>query len=396
MISFKEACNHIKRNIRTTKIEQSIEIEKCCERIISKDYHSNYSMPFTNLSAMDGIVVNEKYLSKNKQYKIVGESKSGDRSAPDFEDNQCMLIFTGAPLPKGKKVVIPKENYEYSHDKKSIIISQMPDQKFVRLKGSDIKKNDLVLKSGSVMSIRKLALAKSLRINKIKVLKKPRIFVISTGDELLKKGLIVPTNHLIVEILSKKFGGDVLGIDIINDDPKKLINKIKNLNRFDLLITTGGISEGKYDIVKNSLAKINIKVIFDKVLIKPGKPTTFGKFNNKQFFLGLPGNPVSCFMSMLNFFPIYINKFYGKDIVKINHQILRSKSFLSKNGRLTTFQRIKCSGNEFEIFDSQDSSMQNILSKSDGIIMRNSFDKPIKKNEQVKILRFNNITENYI
>ena len=121
-----------------------------------------------------------------------------------------------------------------------------------------------------------------------------------------------------------------------------------------------------------------------------------GKFNDKKFFLGLPGNPVSCFMSMLNFFPIYINKFYGTDIVKINHRILRSKNFLGKNGRLTTFQRVKCIGNKFELFDSQDSSMQNILSKSDGIIMRKSFDKPIKKNEQVKILEFNNITENYI
>jgi molybdopterin biosynthesis enzyme len=99
---------------------------------------------------------------------------------------------------------------------------------------------------------------------------------------------------------------------------------------------------------------------------------------------------------MINFFPIYINKFYGTNIAKINHQILRSRSFISKNGRLTTFQRIKCVGNEFEIFDSQDSSMQNILSKSDGIIMRNSYAKPIKKNEYVKILTFNNITENYI
>ena len=75
---------------------------------------------------------------------------------------------------------------------------------------------------------------------------------------------------------------------------------------------------------------------------------------------------------------------------------MRSKNFLNKNGQLTTFQRVKFIGDKFEIFDSQDSSMQNILSKSDGIIMRNSFDKPIKKNEKVKILEFNNIIENYI
>ena len=282
MISFNEACNHIKNNIRTSKKNQIIEIEQSCERIISKDYRSNYYMPFTNLSAMDGIVVNKKSLLKNKQYEVVGESKSGDKSAPDFKDNQCMLIFTGAPLPKGSKIIIPKENYEYSQNKK-IKINKIPDQDYVRMKGSDIKKNDLIFKSGSIMSLRKLALAKSLRIDKIKVIQKPRIFIISTGDELLKKNLIVPTNHLIVEFLSKKFGGEVVGVDIINDNPKKLINKINKLKNFDILITTGGISEGKYDIVKNSLDKINIKVIFDKVLIKPGKPTTFGKFDNKKF-----------------------------------------------------------------------------------------------------------------
>ncbi len=395
MISFKEACNLIKKNTRTSKKNQVIQIERSCERIISKDYRSKYYMPFTNLSAMDGIVVHKKSLFENKQYEVVGESKSGDKSAPNFKDNQCLLIFTGAPLPRGSKVIIPKENYEYLHNQK-IKINKIPDQDYVRMKGSDIKKNDLIFKSGSIVSLRKLALAKSLRIDKIKVLQKPRIFIISTGDELLKKNLIVPTNHLIVEFLSRKFGGEVIGIDIINDNPKKLISKIKKLKNFDILITTGGISEGKYDIVKNSLDKIKVKVIFDKVLIKPGKPTTFGKFSNKKFFLGLPGNPVSCFMSMLNFFPIYINKFYGKDIVKVNQRKLRSKNFINKNGRLTTFQRIKCIGDKFEIFDSQDSSMQNILSKSDGIIMRNSFDKPIKKNEQVKILEFNNITENYI
>ena len=109
MISFNEACNHIKNNIRTSKKNQIIEIEQSCERIISKDYRSNYYMPFTNLSAMDGIVVNKKSLLKNKQYEVVGESKSGDKSAPDFKDNQCILIFTGAPLPKGNKIIIPKE-----------------------------------------------------------------------------------------------------------------------------------------------------------------------------------------------------------------------------------------------------------------------------------------------
>ena len=91
MISFNEACNHIKNNIQTSKKNQIIQIEQSCERIISKDYRSNYNIPFTNLSAMDGIVVNKRSLLKNKQYEVVGESKSGDKSASDFKDNTSFI-----------------------------------------------------------------------------------------------------------------------------------------------------------------------------------------------------------------------------------------------------------------------------------------------------------------
>ena len=101
-------------------------------------------------------------------------------------------------------------------------------------------------------------------------------------------------------------------------------------------------------------------------------------------------------MSMLNFFPLYIKKFYGKEITKLNYQTLKSKFFIKKNGKLATFQRVRCTNEKFELFKYQDSSMQNILSSSDGIIFRNSYDKSIKKNEKVKILRFNLIDENYI
>ena len=107
----------------------------------------------------------------------------------------------------------------------------------------------------------------------------------------------------------------MVGVDIIKDNSKKLINKINKLKNFDILITTGGISEGKYDIVKNSLDKINVKVIFDKVLIKPGKPTTFGKFDNKILSWFARKSSVLFYVNV-ELFPIYINKFYGTDIVK--------------------------------------------------------------------------------
>ena len=97
-------------------------------------------MPFTNLSAMDGIVVNKKSLSKNKQYEVVGESKSGIK-VPILKIINVCFIYTGAPLPKGSKIIVPKENCEYTQNKK-IKINKIPDQDYIRIKGSDIKKND--------------------------------------------------------------------------------------------------------------------------------------------------------------------------------------------------------------------------------------------------------------
>ena len=128
---------------------------------------------------------------------------------------------------------------------------------------------------------------------------------------------------MIVEFLTKKFGGEVLGFDIISDDPQKFTRCVKRLKNFDLLITTGGISEGKYDVVKNSLNKINIKILFDKVAIKPGKPTTFGEMEENKHFLGLPGNPVSCFTAMLFSFLFLLKNSMEKKLLKWIMKFLR-------------------------------------------------------------------------
>ena len=90
--------------------------------------------------------------------------------------------------------------------------------------------------------------------------------------------------------------------DIVKDNENEFVEIVKTLNDFDLLITTGGISEGKYDVVKKAFSKLGLKIFFNKISIKPGKPTSFGKFSEGRYFLGLPGNPVSCFVSMINFF----------------------------------------------------------------------------------------------
>ena len=219
--------------------------------------------------------------------------------------------------------------------------------------------------------------------------------MICTGDEIIneknKSSLVISTNNIFIKHFVELFGGEIISIFFSKDNEADFKNKFRLIKNFDLLITSGGISIGKYDIVKDSLKEFGLKILFDRVAIKPGKPTTFGKLGKNKFFLGLPGNPVSCFMSLINFLPEYINSYYGKKIVNLKSVEYLSKSFIERNANLTLFQRVIIKNKKFEIIKNQDSSLINMLKVSNGILIRTPQSKSIKPNEKKKILVFNEI-----
>ena len=391
MIKYTKALKLISQNvIRSQKLE-IIKTENSNNRILGKDYYSKINLPKTNLSAMDGAVIlkNEKKLI----LKIIGESKAGDKKAQNFKKGECFLVYTGAPVFGDDKHVIPKENFEIK--KNYLIINSLSKEFFIRKKSTDLTKNKKYLFCNDVMNIRSIVLAKSMRLNYLKVLKRPKVFVICTGDELIneknKSSLIVSTNNIFIKHFVELFGGEIVDIQFSKDNKMEFIEKFKSLKNFDLLITSGGISKGKYDIVKESLKKLGLKILFERVAIKPGKPTTFGKLGKNKFFLGLPGNPVSCFMSLINFLPIYINSYYGKKVVNLKFVEFLSKSFIEKNENLTLFQRVIIRNKKFEIIKNQDSSLINILKISNGILIRPPHSKSISPNEKINILVFDEI-----
>ena len=148
--------------------------------------------------------------------------------------------------------------------------------------------------------------------------------MIVTGDELITKnnpkGIIESSNEVVINMLVKKFGGNLKGTFTVKDNEKDFLSIFNNLKNYDLLITSGGISKGRYDIVKKVLKKNKLKILFDQIAVKPGKPTTFGKLGSNKYFLGLPGNPVSCFISMLFYFSKFINCFYGTDFIRLREK----------------------------------------------------------------------------
>ena len=400
MISFDSSLNLIQKSVLKSLKSEFIDINESFGRILASDLYSKCDYPRENLSSMDGAVIFKSDL-KLKEIEIVGEIKAGDSFTNDFNKGQSKLIFTGGIVPGKNKVIIPKEQFLISKNK--LIIKDRKIQNFIRIKGSDFKKKELCLSKNTKMNCRTIALAAAMRINKIEVIKKPNVIVIMTGDELIssdkEKPLVISTNQIMIKKIVNDFGGSLKKIYIVKDKIEELEKLIKKLRDFDILITSGGISRGKYDLVKKVLCNLKMKILFDRVSIKPGKPTTFGKFSKNRYFLGLPGNPVSCFTSLVFFFSKFINCFYGSDYLKITKTKLILNNNLKTNKHLTLFLRIKKIKNKpnfFNVFSKQDSAQMKILSESNGILIRKPYEKNLIKGTECDVLLYENIVRNNI
>jgi len=396
MISFEKALYFCQEAIKPCNKNELLDIEEAHGRIVAKEVYFRNESPKFNSSAMDGIAINSTDAKINNILKAVGESKAGDKVAKDFKKGEFLFIYTGAPIPGINKIIIPKENIFFKKTDNSVIIKKIDRRNFIRFKGEDFKKNQICFSNNEILNIRSLALAKTAGFKKIYVKKKPNIYVIITGDEIISKknvnGIIESSNEVLIGMMIKKFGGNLKGIFTIKDNEEDFNAILKKIKDYDLLITSGGISKGKYDIVKKSLKKVNLKILFDQVLVKPGKPTTFGLIENRKYFLGLPGNPASCFISMLFFFSTFINSFFGMKYIKIKKKKLRISHPEEKNNKLTQFLRIKLyrnNNNFFRVYKNKDSSMQKILKESDGILIRKPYAKEISENSKCDVILFN-------
>ncbi|MDC3091418.1 molybdopterin molybdotransferase MoeA [Rickettsiales bacterium] len=403
MIQFEQAQKILKNIVVESKKNELVPLELAFMRTLAKDYKSfSYSPPY-NSSAMDGIVVNKTDLKKNKIYKIVGESKAGQIRSTEIKKNETKYIYTGAPIPgKSEKIVVPKENCQLV-DNKFIKIISLPNNSYIRFKGTDYKKNEICLKKKTILTIRDLTLASSMNLKSLKVLTKPRVAILITGDEIKSsmnpKAKIVSSNTVILKSFINHFGGEVSDIVIAKDQEKDILNKINSLNNFDLLVTSGGISVGKYDLIKKTLEKKKIKIHINKVAMKPGKPIVFGSFSKNKYFLGLPGNPVSCYICSLFFLKEILSKITGNSKNHLHNELATCDEYIPPNNKLTSLSRIVIKKNKekvsFKLVKSQDSSLIKTLSESDGVIIRKPFAKEINVGEKIKVNLFTRLLNNY-
>ena len=402
MIKVEEAIKIIASKASSLK-KETISVKNSLSRVNSNNIYANINSPPKNVSSMDGFALNISDINNinKKTIKIIGESAAGSPYLKKLKKNECVEIYTGAEVPNGANLILLQERVKI---KNSHIISTSQNYikgQYIRKKGSNFKNGSLIIKKNSLITSRVLGLIVSANHIKIDVYKKPNVAILATGNELINpnkniNNRIISSNTPLLISLVNLFGGKAHDLGIAKDTLKSLENKLINIKKFDILITTGGASVGKHDLVKDALKKLGMQLIFWKVAMRPGKPLIFGKLN-KTLILGFPGNPVSTFVSALIFLRPLINKYL---CIKNNHYIRTGQLIkpLIANDEREEYLRAKIllENNIYKVeaLIAQDSSMTSYLSNANGLIIRKPFDKALKQGSKVSILVFSDIHPN--
>jgi molybdopterin molybdotransferase len=309
MISVDEALEIILGTIQVLGLER-VDILDSLGRVLGEDVHAPYNIPPWDNSAMDGYAVIHKDIEGASRQNpavltVVADLPAGYTAQRGISRGEAIRIMTGAPIPKGCDTVVMVEDTQAEQDRVKIFNAPARG-KHIRKAGEDVVKGSRVLARGSIVRPAAVGMMASLKRSVVSVFQRPRVAVISTGDELidvdgeLTAGKIVGSNTYSLASLVKDSGGQPLVLGIARDNPEALRSIFRAALAADMIISSGGVSVGDYDLVKDMLLELGAEMKFWKVHMRPGQPLAFGVIGGKPTF-GLPGNPVSCMISFEQF-----------------------------------------------------------------------------------------------
>jgi molybdopterin molybdotransferase len=310
MIPVDEALN-IMLQCATPLPSETIPFLDASGRVLYDNIKSEIDVPPLDNSAMDGYAVcfeDTRGAEKNNPVKlrIMDEIKAGDFSdSLALTRGHAIRIMTGAPIPRGADSVIPVEDTTEEGDQ-VLLFKTLKKNENIRFAGEDIQSGQIVLKQGDILRSAHVGLLASLNYEQVRVYRRPSVAVISTGNEVvdvgspIRKGQIRNSNAYTLYSEIKKYGAIPHYRGIARDTFEETKRMFQDSLEHDIIITTGGVSMGKYDFVKNVMHDMQIDVKIETIAMKPGKPVVFGTLGNTLFF-GLPGNPVSTMIAFIEF-----------------------------------------------------------------------------------------------
>jgi molybdopterin molybdotransferase len=328
---------------------ERVKLRNALGRTLAEDVVANENVPSFNNSAMDGFALRSSDISRASKntpitLALVGESSAGSVFQPKLGKGAAVRIMTGAKIPDGADAIVPVELANVLDDTHVQFLSATKKGSHVRRAGEEIKSKEVVLKKGELLSPARLGVLASLGRSKVRVTRQPRVNILATGSELVKvgkriaEGQIRNSSSYALAGFVEEAGGEAAMLGIVKDKKKRIRNAIKKGLTCDILLITGGVSVGKYDLVKDILSHVGVEIKFWRVNIKPGKPLLFGRFKNTLVF-GLPGNPVSTGVTFLQFVRPAINKMLGRPLQRPMRLLAVLDEAIKKKDRRRHFVR---------------------------------------------------------
>jgi molybdopterin molybdotransferase len=395
MISFDEAIELI-RSVTGPLGTESVPVGEAAGRVLAGPVIARIDSPRSDVSAMDGYAVRDEDLDQFPLLlQVVGGSFAGCGWDGSLAPGTCVRIFTGAPVPKGADRVVIQENVRSSGN--AAIIDEPPGAaRHIRKKGSDFVQSEELLSSGRLLDPRALVAAAGADAAELKLYRKPRVRIVSTGDELAEPGTAWERADAIPEsvsfgvaALAQLWSAECLGTTRLRDQLQRMKQVARGaIDDADLVVVTGGASVGEKDFAKTMFEPLGLELVFSKVSIKPGKPVWLGRVGGR-LVMGLPGNPTSALVTARLFLAPLLAGLSGRVIDEaIKWRNVPLAASLTRCGARETFHRARMTDGEADVLSFQDSSAQKALANADVLVRQRANSPDLKTGAEVEVLDF--------
>jgi molybdopterin molybdotransferase len=395
MIDFDQALERVRSAARPLSTE-TVAVHEAARRVLAAPVVARIASPRSDVSAMDGYAVRDSDLHElPARLRVAGESFAGARWDGTVAAGECVRIFTGAPIPAGADRVVIQENVRREGD--LAVIEEFPGTaRHVRERGGDFEEGEELLPAGRLLDGRAIVAAAAADIAELEVFSRPRLFILSTGDELAQPGMAarepdaVPESvSLGIAAMASEWGAAVTGRQRLRDELGAMEQSaVRALAEADLVVVTGGASVGEKDFAKAMFEPLGLDLLFSKVSMKPGKPVWLGR-KGDSLVMGLPGNPTSALVTARLLLAPLLAGMSGRDA----GEALRWRTAtlavpLGECGERETFHRARLAGDKVEILAFQDSSAQKALAEADLLVRQSANSPAIPAGGEVRVLDF--------
>ena len=402
MLTAQQALDHLLSHAQTVGESEKVAMQAALGRVLAENVNSLVDVPPLDNTAMDGYAVRSAdTATPGKTLKIAQRIPAGSRGAP-LESGTAARIFTGAPVPPGADAVVMQEDCSLEGEGGQVIINITPTAgQWIRRKGEDLTAGKTALTAGAFLRPQELGVAASAGLTHLSVKRRVKVAAFFTGDELalpgepLKPGGIYNSNRDTLLACLKSLGCDATDLGIVPDRLDATRDALRKASKdHDLIITSGGVSVGEEDHIKPAVTAEG-RLDLWQIAIKPGKPLAFGAVrksddpkDGEAWFIGLPGNPVSSFVTFLLFVRPFILKLQGREARLPQSYFMRADFDWLKADRRNEFLRVKLNSNGgLDLFPNQSSGVLTSASWGDGLVDCPP-NQPIKAGDLVKYIPF--------